>query len=63
VPISFIKDALGHSSITTTENYLDSFDDDVTLNYADALTSFDKKKIEFETGGCLKSKMKAQRIA
>ena len=40
VPISYIKDALGHSSVTTTENYLDSFEDDIVLVYADALTSF-----------------------
>lgn len=41
VPISFIKDALGHSSVITTENYLDSFEDEVTLVYSDALTSLD----------------------
>ncbi len=40
VPTSFIKDALGHSSVTTTENYLDSFEDGVTLEYANALTRF-----------------------
>ena len=40
VPISYIKDALGHSSVITTENYLDSFEDEVALIYADALTSF-----------------------
>ncbi len=40
VPISYIKDALGHSSVATTEIYLDSFEDDTTLAYADALTSF-----------------------
>ncbi len=40
VPTSFIKDALGHSSVATTENYLDSFEDDVTLEYANELTNF-----------------------
>jgi integrase/recombinase XerD len=40
VPTSFIKDALGHSSVSTTENYLDTFEDDVTLKYANALTDF-----------------------
>lgn len=40
VPTAFIKDALGHSSVATTENYLDSFEDDVTLDYANELTNF-----------------------
>ncbi|MEJ7830957.1 MAG: tyrosine-type recombinase/integrase, partial [Segetibacter sp.] len=40
VPTSFIKDALGHSSVSTTENYLDTFEDDVTLQYANELTNF-----------------------
>lgn len=40
IPTSFIKDALGHSSVATTENYLDSFEDDVTLEYANELTNF-----------------------
>ncbi len=42
VPISYIKDALGHSSVVTTESYLDSFEDETTLLYAEALVSFDK---------------------
>lgn len=37
-PTSFIKEALGHSSELTTENYLDSFADDVKLQYANLLT-------------------------
>lgn len=37
-PTSFIKEALGHSSEITTENYLDSFTDDVKLDYANSLT-------------------------
>jgi integrase len=39
-PTSFIKDALGHSSAVTTENYLDSFEDEVILEYANELTNF-----------------------
>lgn len=35
---AFIKEALGHSSELTTENYLDSFTDDVKMQYADLLT-------------------------
>ena len=34
----FIKESLGHSSLVTTENYLDSFTDDVKLEYANLLT-------------------------
>jgi integrase/recombinase XerD len=41
IPTSFIKDALGHSSVSTTENYLDTFEDDVTLKYASELTNFE----------------------
>ena len=36
-PTSFIKESLGHSSELTTENYLDSFTDDVKLDYANLL--------------------------
>ena len=39
IPTSFIKDALGHSSVATTENYLDSFADDVKVEYANLLTN------------------------
>ena len=38
VSTEFIKEALGHSSMVTTENYLDSFTDDVKLEYANLLT-------------------------
>lgn len=38
VPTSYIMEALGHSSMTTTESYLDSFSDDVKLSYANLLT-------------------------
>ncbi|MFN5930580.1 MAG: tyrosine-type recombinase/integrase, partial [Sphingobacteriales bacterium] len=35
-----IQEALGHSSPMVTQKYLDSFDDDVKRNLAQALTSF-----------------------
>ncbi len=38
VPTSFIKESLGHSSELVTENYLDSFTDEVKLEYANLLT-------------------------
>lgn len=38
VSTEFIKESLGHSSLVTTENYLDSFTDDVKLRYASLLT-------------------------
>jgi integrase/recombinase XerD len=41
-PIEFISESLGHQDIRTTESYLDSFEDDVKLQYANALTSFKK---------------------
>ncbi len=37
---AIIKESLGHSSEVTTENYLDSFTDDVKLKYANMLTAF-----------------------
>lgn len=39
VSTEFIKEALGHSSVDVTENYLDSFTDDVKLEYANLLTN------------------------
>ncbi len=39
VSTEFIKESLGHSSIAVTENYLDSFNDDVKLDYTKFLTS------------------------
>ncbi len=36
----YIQEALGHSDIKTTENYLDSFDKDVKKEFAQRLTSF-----------------------
>jgi integrase len=38
VSTEFIKESLGHSSLVTTESYLDSFTDDVKLQYANLLT-------------------------
>lgn len=38
----FIQEALGHTDLKTTENYLDSFDKDVKKEFAKRLTSFKK---------------------
>ena len=38
VSTDFIKEALGHSSSAVTENYLDSFADEVKIKYANLLT-------------------------
>ncbi|KAA9349749.1 site-specific integrase [Larkinella humicola] len=43
-PIEFISESLGHQDIRTTENYLDSFEDEVKLQYASLLTSFLEQK-------------------
>jgi integrase/recombinase XerD len=40
VSTQFIKESLGHSSITVTENYLGSFTDDVKLEFTNLLTDF-----------------------
>ena len=39
ISTEFIKEALGHSSVIVTENYLDSFTDEVKLEYANMLTN------------------------
>jgi integrase len=36
----FIQEALGHTDLKTTENYLDSFDRDIKKEFAQRLTSF-----------------------
>ena len=36
----FIKEALGHTNVTTTENYLGSFENEVKKEYAGRLTNF-----------------------
>ena len=38
--ISFISESLGHTDMKTTENYLDSFEDDTRLKNASELTKF-----------------------
>jgi integrase len=43
VSTDFIKESLGHSSVLVTENYLDSFTDDVKVEYANLLTQFGPK--------------------
>jgi len=40
-PIAFISESLGHSDLKTTENYLDSFDDESKLNFQRHLLNFD----------------------
>lgn len=42
--IEFISESLGHKDIRTTEHYLDSFEDDMKMQYANALTNFESKK-------------------
>jgi integrase len=37
VPLSYISDSLGHHTIQTTENYLDSFEDEQKKEFADYL--------------------------
>ncbi|GAB3767118.1 phage integrase SAM-like domain-containing protein [Spirosoma pomorum] len=39
----FISESLGHQNVGTTRNYLDSFEDEVKLEYANALISFKNK--------------------
>ncbi len=39
-PALFISDSLGHSSLKTTENYFDSFEDESMEKYASHLTNF-----------------------
>jgi integrase/recombinase XerD len=40
----FIQEALGHTNIRTTENYLDSFEKEVKKEYAKNLVAFKKLK-------------------
>lgn len=39
-PIEFISERLEHSNLTTTERYLDSFEDKVKRGYAEKLLDF-----------------------
>jgi len=41
VPTDFISEQLGHYDIKTTENYLDSFDDETLIKYTENLTKFE----------------------
>jgi integrase/recombinase XerD len=41
----YIQEALGHSNIKTTENYLDSFDMEVKKEFAQRLISFKKEPL------------------
>jgi integrase/recombinase XerD len=41
-PIEFISESLGHHDLRTTENYLDSFEDDVKRQYSLSLLDFTK---------------------
>lgn len=43
VSTEFIQESLGHTSIKTTENYLDSFGKEIKKEYAQQLTAFEKK--------------------
>ena len=42
-PIEFISESLGHKDLKTTENYLDSFEDDVKETYQKQLLNFKSK--------------------
>ena len=39
-PLEFISESLGHGDLKTTENYLDSFEDETKEKYANILTDF-----------------------
>lgn len=43
-PIEFISESLGHKDLKTTENYLDSFEDDMKESYQKQLLNFTKKE-------------------
>lgn len=42
----FIQEALGHTNIKTTENYLDSFEKEVKKEFANRLVSFKEQSLE-----------------
>ena len=39
-PVEFISESLGHKDLRTTENYLDSFEDEVKEQYQRQLLNF-----------------------
>jgi integrase len=51
VSTEFISESLGHSDLKTTENYLDSFEDNIKHEYANFLTAFKSTKTEPDTSG------------
>lgn len=46
--MELISESLGHSNLKTTENYLDSFENDLKKQYAKQLTAFGKGKTEMK---------------
>ena len=44
----YIQEALGHSDVKTTENYLDSFGKDVKREFAHRLSSFKNEEVAKE---------------
>jgi integrase/recombinase XerD len=50
-PMEYISESLGHSSFQTTENYLDSFENESRKQYSNLLTQF----IKDDDGGKIKS--------
>lgn len=47
-PVEFISESLGHNNLRTTENYLDSFEDDAKESYQKQLLNFSKVEQEEE---------------
>lgn len=45
----FIQEALGHTNIKTTENYLDSFEKEMKKEYASKLLAFKKENVSQQT--------------
>ena len=43
-PVSFISEALGHSNVQTTQNYLAGFEDDKKAETVQALTAFKNER-------------------
>ncbi len=44
----FIQEALGHTDVKTTQNYLDSFDKEIKKEFADKLSLFKRKSLANE---------------